>query len=174
MRRFLHHGALLILFCLLQTLIFERIHLGPFFSPCVYLLFVLLFPFEYNTFWLLLWSFTIGFSIDLFSVGALGLHASAATCLALCRSGILKMVATKGDIGQFSIPGPQTLSIPWYLVYVILSLLIHHTVLFGLENFHFSYLLLTVARIFASTLLNTVFISLIHITFFNQRRTSDI
>ena len=173
MRRFLQYGGLLILFCLLQTLIFERIQLGPFFYPCVYILFIFLFPFGYNTFWLLLWSFFIGLSIDFFSAGAIGLHASATTCLGFLRSNILKMVATKGDVGQFAIPGPHTLGTPWYLVLVFTSLLLHHAVLFGLENFHFRYLHLTLARIICSALLNTTLIVLIQISFFNRRRGTD-
>jgi len=173
MRRFLQNAGLLILFCLLQTLVFERIQLGPFLSPCVYLLFILLFPFGYNTLLLLLWSFAMGVSVDLFSTGVIGVHASAATFLALLRSGILKIVTTKGDVEQLSIPSPRTLSTPWYIVYVATSLLIHHTVLFGLEMFRFSYFALTLLRIGFSTILNTLLITLIHATFFNQRRISD-
>lgn len=173
MRRFLQYGGLFILFWLLQTLIFERIQLGPFFSPCVYVLFILLFPYGYNTLWLLLWSFAMGLGVDVFSAGALGMHASAATCLALFRSGILKMVTTKGEVGHLATPGPLVLSTPWYLIYVVVSLLIHHAVLFGLENFHFNHLALTIVRIAGSTLLNTLLISLIHITFLNQKRSSD-
>ena len=174
MRRFLQYCGLFILFCLLQTLIFERIQLGPFFCPCVYILFILLFPFGYNTLWLLLWSFAMGLSIDIFSAGALGMHASAATCIGLLRVNILKMVANKVDIAQISVPRPRTLGTPWYLVYIALSLLIHHAVLFGLENFHFRYLHLTLIRIVCSTLLNTLLISLIQVTFFNPTRGSDI
>ena len=173
MRRFLQYGGLLILFCLLQTLIFERIQLGPFFYPCIYLLFILLFPFGYNTFWLLLWSFVMGLSVDLFSAGAIGLHASAATCLGFFRSSILKMAATKGDVGQFAVPGPRTLGMTWYLVFVVICLLLHHAVLFGLENFHFRYLHLTLARVVCSALLNTALIVLVQISLFNRRRGTD-
>ena len=173
MRRFLQHTGLFILFCLLQTLIFERLLLGPFFAPCVYLLFLLLFPFGYSTFLILLWSFAIGISVDLFSAGALGVHASASICLGLLRSGILKMVTTKGEIGQLTIPGPRTLGTPWYFVYVITSLFVHHTLLFGLESFYFTNLYLIIVRIVCSTILNTLLIALLHTTFFNSKHLTD-
>jgi len=173
MKKFLQYGWLFILFCVLQTLIFERIQLGPFLYPCIYLLFILLFPFGYNTLWLLLWSFAMGLSIDLFSVGALGMHASAATCLGLLRINILKVVATKGDVAQLAIPTPRTLGFPWYLAYVALSLFVHHAILFGWENFHFNYLFYTIVRILCSTFLNTILILLIQSTFFNQGRVSE-
>ena len=174
MRQFLRYCRWFILFCVLQTFIFERIHLGPFLYPCVYVLFILLFPFGYNTLYLLLWSFVMGLSIDLFSAGALGFHTSAATCLAFLRSNVFKMVATKGDVGQLAIPGPNTLGLPWYTTYVIFSLLIHHTVLFLWENFHFTYLFFTILRILCTTFLNTILIVLIHTTFFNKRHEYEI
>jgi len=173
MKQFFRYTGLLILFCILQTLIFERIQLGPFLCPCIYVLFILLFPLGYNTLWLLLWSFTMGLSIDLFSAGAFGFHASAATCLAFLRSGILNMVTTKGDVAQQAIPGILSLGASWYLMYVVISLLVHHTVLFAWENFHFNYLHLTILRIFSSTVLNTILIVLMQFTFFNRKHEFD-
>jgi len=173
MKQFLRYGGLFILFCVLQTLIFERIQLGPFLSPCIYILFILLFPFGYNTLWLLLWSFAMGLSIDLFSAGALGIHASAATCLGFLRANVFKIVTTKGDVGQLATPGLRTMGAQWYVMYVVFSLLIHHTVLFGWESFRFSYLHLTIARIICSTFLNTILIVVFQATLFNQKRGLD-
>ena len=173
MKQFLRYGRWFLLFCVLQTLIFERIQLGPYLSPCIYVLFILLFPFGYNTLWLLLWSFAMGLSIDLFSAGALGLHASAATCLGLLRPGLLKMVSTKGDVGQLATPSLRTLGLPRYLAFVVLALLIHHAVLFGWENFRFNYLFLTIIRIFCSTMLNALLIVLFQATLFSQKRETD-
>ena len=173
MKQLLRYSRWFILICLLQILIFERIQLGPYLSPCIYVLFILLFPFGYNTLWLLLWSFAMGLCVDIFSAGALGLHASAATCLGLFRSGIIKMVTTKGDVDQLATPGLTSMGLLWYLVYVIFSLLTHHIVLFGLENYHFNYLFPTVMRIFCSAFLNTLLIVLFQITFFSRKRESE-
>jgi hypothetical protein len=83
------------------------------------------------------------------------------------------MVTTKGDVAQFAMPGLRSLGLTWYLVYLFFSLLIHHTALFGWENFHFSYLFLTIIRILCSTLLNVMLIALVQVTFFNRKRELD-
>jgi len=173
MKEFLHFCGLLLLFCLAQIFIFERILLGPFFYPCIYVLFILRFPFGYNTIYLLLWAFAMGLCIDL-CTGMPGIHASACACLALFRSNILKRITIKGEVGQSATPALNTIGWSRYVVYVGIALLIHHTVLFGWETFRFSYLHLTIYRILCSTLLNTLLIVLTQAAFFNRRRSLNM
>ena len=173
MNKSLKYLLLFLLFCLLQAFVFERMQLGPFLYPTIYLLFILLFPFGYQTIYLLLWSFAMGFCIDILSAGVLGLHTSATLCTGLLRQNILKLVATKGDVGQLRSPGIYALGYLRYFTYVVLSLLIHHSVLFGLETFHFSYLPFTFTRILCSAVLNVTFILLLQALFFDQKRSSD-
>ncbi|MCL1973431.1 MAG: hypothetical protein FWG54_01280 [Bacteroidetes bacterium] len=169
MNRPLYYLWLFILFCLLQTFVFERMQLGPFLYPCIYILFIILFPFGYKIVYLLLWSFAIGLCIDLLNVGILGLHTSACLFLGLTRQSILKLVATKEDLGQLTIPGWRTLGLQRYLTFLVIALLVHHGVLFGLETFRLSYFPLTLLRIICSTLLNGLLITLTQAAFFNRK-----
>ena len=169
MNRPVYHIWLFLLFCVLQTFVFERMQLGPFFYPCLYLLFILLFPFGYKTIYLLLWSFVLGLCIDLLSAGILGLHTSACLFLGLSRHSILKLVAAKEELGHFTLPGWHTLGPQRYLAYTVISLLIHHGVLFGLETFRFNYFPLTLLRILCSVALNSLLIILTQMAFFNRK-----
>ncbi|MCL2727354.1 MAG: hypothetical protein FWD56_03130 [Bacteroidales bacterium] len=171
-RFFLYFGRLLII-CLFQAFIFERIQIGPFLYPCIYVLFILLFPFGYHTVYLLVWAFAIGLITDISATGMLGLHASASVCLALLRPNLLKLVTVKGEVGQTATPGLNTLGLTRYVAFVAVSLLIHHAVLFGWENFRLSYLYLTIARIVCSAALNTLLIVLVQATLFNRKRGFD-
>jgi len=173
MKQFLLYFGRLLILCLLQAFIFERIQIGPFLYPCVYVLFILLFPFGYKTANLLIWAFVIGIITDISATGMLGLHASAAVCLALLRPNLLKLVSVKGEVGQMATPGLNTLGLTRYVAFVTVSLLIHHTVLFGWESYRLSYLHLTIARIVLSTALNTLLIVLVQATLFNQKRGFD-
>lgn len=170
MKKFLSYFGRLLVFCLLQAFIFERIQIGPFLYPCIYVLFILLFPFGYPTSYLIIWAFVVGIITDISATGMLGLHASASVCLALLRRNVHKLVTVKGEVGQLAIPGLNTLGFTRYATFVAVSLLIHHTILFGWETFRFSYLHLTIARIVCSTLLNTLLIVLVQATFFNRKR----
>jgi len=169
MKRFVQYCGLLLLFCISQIFIFERIQLGPFFYPCVYVLFILLFPFGYNTLYLMLWAFAMGLSIDI-CTGMPGIHASASLCLGLLRPNVLKMVTIKGEVGQLATPGIGNLGWSRYLIFLLLSLLIHHTVLFGWESFRLHHLHLTIYKIMCSAMLNTMLISLTQVAFFNRKR----
>ena len=173
MKIFLQYCGLLLLFCLFQSFIFERIQLGPFLYPCIYPLFLLLFPFGYNTIYLLLWAFVVGLNIDI-STGVMGIHTSAALCLGMLRRNVLKLLTIKGDLGPLAIPGINTLGLPRYLIYVALSLFIHHAILFGLESFRLAYLHLTLARIVCSTLLNTLLVVFVQAALFNRKHGSDL
>ncbi|MCL2502638.1 MAG: hypothetical protein FWE99_05840 [Bacteroidales bacterium] len=172
MNRPLHYLLMFVLFCLLQTFVFERMQLGHFFYPCIYVFFFLLFPFGYKTLYLLLWSFAMGLCIDMLSAGVWGLHTSASLFLGLFRQGILKLVASKEEFGQLTVPGLRTLGYQRYLTFLVIALLIHHGVLFGLETFRFSYLPLTLLRMLGSTMLNGLLIILAQFAFFNPKRNS--
>ncbi|MDR2586043.1 MAG: rod shape-determining protein MreD [Prevotellaceae bacterium] len=173
MKRNLYYFLILLLFCAAQIFIFERLHLGPFLYPCIYVLFILLFPFGYNTSYLMLWAFAMGLSVDL-CTGSPGMHASACVCLAFLRPNVLKLVTIKGEVGLLVTPTLRTIGFSRYLVFVSISLLIHHAVLFGWECFKISWIHLAIYRILCSTALNTILVVLIQAAFFNKRRSIEI
>ncbi|MCL2738470.1 MAG: rod shape-determining protein MreD [Bacteroidales bacterium] len=172
MNRPIHYILMFVLFCLLQTFVFGRMQLGHFFYPCIYVLFILLFPFGYKTLYLLLWSFAIGLCVDMLSAGVWGLHTSASLFLGLSRQSILKLVASKEEFGQLMVPGLRTLGYQRYFTFLMIALFIHHSVLFGLETFRFSYFPLTLLRVLCSALLNSLLILLAQVAFLNQKRHS--
>ncbi|MDD3744123.1 MAG: rod shape-determining protein MreD, partial [Lentimicrobiaceae bacterium] len=59
-----------------QVLILNQIDFGGYIDPALYLLFILLLPFEVPGWLLLIASFSLGFCIDIFS-HSIGLHAAA-------------------------------------------------------------------------------------------------
>ena len=161
---------LFFLFVLLQVFIFERIQLGPYCYPCAYVLFLLTLPFGYSTTSLLLWAFALGLSVDIGSGGVLGLHTSACLCLGLFRNTFLKLVSTKGDFEQWVHPGLDSLRGRRFILFLLFSLLVHHTVLFALEGFRVAYIHLTLLRIVLSVVVNILLISSLQLAFFSCRR----
>jgi|GEM_PF-131099 hypothetical protein len=164
---------LFFLFVLLQVFILERIQLGPFCYPCVYVLFLIMLPFGYSTTSLLLWAFALGLSVDIGSGGVLGLHASACLCLGFFRNTFLKLVSTKGDFEQWVRPGLGSLGGRRFTLFLLFSLLTHHTVLFALEGFRVDYLHLTLLRIGLSVVVNILLIVSLQWAFFNRRKGAE-
>ena len=165
---------LFLLFALLQIFIFERLQLGHFCYPCVYVLFILILPFGYSTTSLLLWSFALGLAVDIGSGGVLGLHTSACLCMGLLRNGFLKLVSTKGDFEQWVRPGLSSLGYRRFGLFLFLSLLVHHTVLFCLEGIRLEFIYFFLLRLGMSLAVNMLLITSLQVAFFSQRKSIDL
>ena len=57
----------LVVFCLIQALVLNQIHLFDCATPLLYVYFVIMFPRNYPKWGVLLWSFAMGLCIDMFS-----------------------------------------------------------------------------------------------------------
>lgn len=146
-----------ILFVLLQVLVINHVHLGSFITPFIYILVILLLPFNLERAWLLLIGFALGFAVDIFS-GTLGTHAAACTLLAFLRPLILKIVLSTHEVNPKAEPNMNTLGIPNFLLYVSLMVLIFQFVYVFLEVFDFRDLLHSLLQIFCSSIVSILFI----------------
>ena len=81
---------------LLQVLVFDNVQIRGYINPYIYVLFILLIPFETPPWLLLISAFLLGFGVDLFS-DTMGMHTAASVFMAFCRPGILRMVFSSKD-----------------------------------------------------------------------------
>ncbi len=119
-----------------QVAILNKVELGGIVNPYLYVLFILLLPFETPKWLLLIAAFVCGLMIDMFSETA-GLHASACVLMAFCRPGILKVISSKQDYEAGMRPIIQDLGFKWFFSYSLVLVGIHHLLLFYLEVFSF-------------------------------------
>lgn len=131
----------------LQVLIIDNIRLGNFIHPCVYVLYVMLLPFDSPKWSLMVNGFLIGFAVDLFN-GTPGLNAAATVLMAYFRPNIISLTTRKSDIDGKTAPSVDEMGLQWFFVYSILLLIIHNFTLFMLEAFSF--------RLFGLVLLETL------------------
>jgi rod shape-determining protein MreD len=146
-----------ILLVFLQVLVFDNFHFNGYINPYIYVLFILLLPFETPPWLLLFSSFFIGFSIDLFS-DTMGMHTAASVFMAFCRPGILRMISSPKDYEVGITPGINDLGINWFLNYTLFLVFLHHLAYFYLEVFSFHEFFYTFGRVIISTLFTTLFI----------------
>ncbi len=136
---------------LFQVLILDNIQLGPYLNPFMYVLFILLMPFETPGWLLLIAAFLLGFSIDLFEHTP-GIHASAMVLMAFIRPSVLKMIAPREGYEPNSYPRIHYYGVSWFLQYSAILVFSHHLFLFYLEVFTFSGFFITFLRILLSSL----------------------
>lgn len=121
---------------LLQVLVIDNIRLGYYIHPCVYILFILLMPFNTPKWKLLINGFLIGMTIDLFC-GTPGLNAAATVFMAFLRPMVINGMTRRKDINENDEPSLNNMGVSWFLVYASLLLLAHNLLLFLLELFSF-------------------------------------
>lgn len=139
-----------ILLLAVQIIIFNNMNFLGYISPFPYLLFIILYPVNANKSVLLIASFLLGLTMDMFSNSG-GIHATACLVLAFLRPYIFKFAF--GLSYEYQTIKLNDVITPERFSFILLSVVIHHFTLFLLEAFQFNFFLDILLR----TLLSTVF-----------------
>ena len=142
---------------LVQVLILNNIQFSGFVNPFIYVLFILLLPFETPNWMLLIIAFFLGFSVDLFSHTP-GMHASATVFMAFIRPYILQGFAPRDGYEAGTYPRLYYYGFSWFLRYAGILVFIHHIFLFFIEAFKFDDFFSTLSRAILSTIFSLILI----------------
>ncbi|MEO8066302.1 MAG: hypothetical protein ABI599_01290 [Flavobacteriales bacterium] len=154
----------------LQVLLFDHLDLANgWVVPYLYVLFILMLPFELPTWSVLLMGFATGALMDFFS-NTPGMHAGACTVMAFARTGVLRLLSPR-DGYEFGVtPTMQGMGLVWFLAYTALLVPVHHLWLFFTEVFRFDRFLETVGRSLLSAALTIALIVLVQMLTWRQDR----
>ncbi|MDN3664476.1 rod shape-determining protein MreD [Algibacter miyuki] len=158
---FVQGGRFLVL-VFFQILIFNHINFLGYINPYVYILLIAFFPVRNNRIIIILLSFFLGLTIDLF-LDTGGIHAGACVFIAYIRPVILK--SSFGMIYEHQSIKFDTVDFGTKLTYISLLTVIHHFVLFSLEIFNFSKIILILQKTLFSSIFSIILIMIITIIF---------
>ena len=102
--------------------------------PYLYILFLLLLPFDIPNLLLFVLAFLTGLCIDAF-YDTPGLNAAGCVVLALVRIIFISVTVTKEGFDNEPEPSLGIMGFRWFFAYAITLTLIHHFVLFAFESF---------------------------------------
>lgn len=137
-----------------QIIVFNNIDLFGYINPFPYILFIILFPVNGNKQLLIVTSFLLGITMDLFSNSG-GVHAAACLILAYSRPYIFKF--SFGLSYEYQTIKINDALTPERFSFLLLSVVIHHFTLFILEVFQIS----SLWDILLRTIIGTLFTLLI-------------
>ena len=158
---FVNFARFLLLF-IAQILLFNNINLFGYINPYPYVLFIILYPVNGNKTALLLASFLLGICLDMFCNSG-GVHALASIILAYSRPALFRF--SFGLSYEYQTVKLNDVLTPERFSFILLSVLIHHIVLFTLEAFKISFFFDILFR----TILSTIFtIIIFHFIITNQ------
>lgn len=145
-----------IVLILSQVLVLNNINFLGFLNPYVYIVFILIAPMNIDRSLFLILSFLLGLTIDMFGDSG-GVHAAACLITAFFRSVALRFVF--GLSFEFQTIKLSKVRFGELFMYVTLMVFLHHLVLFSLEIFNLSHILIILKKTLFSSLF-TIFITL--------------
>jgi hypothetical protein len=151
-----------------QVFLLKNITLYNLSIPYLYILFILLLPFEIPNILLFLFAFAMGLTIDMF-YDTPGLHAAACVLLAFVRILFISITVQKEGFDNDPEPTLSIMGFRWFFAYASVLTLFHHFFLFNLEVFRFSEIQYTFSRFLFSSIF-TVFLMLVTGLLFFRRK----
>lgn len=155
LRRFI----VLVLLCLAQALVFNRIQLLHCATPLVYVYFVIMFPRRYPRWALLLWGFFMGLSVDIFS-NTPGMAAASMTLVALLQPMLIELFLPH-DAADDIRSAAVTLGWGNFTSLTTILVLLYCIVFFTIEVFSFANILFWLLCVAGSTVLTILIILLL-------------
>lgn len=144
---------------LLQVWVLNNIQFSGFINPYLYVLFILLLPFETPGWLVLILSFFLGVTVDMFT-DTIGMHASASVFMGFLRSFVLQSISPRDGYESGTYPRIYYYGFIWFLKYSLLLVFLHHLFLFSIEVFNFKTFHLVLLRTILSTIFSSVLILL--------------
>jgi len=147
---------------LVQALILNHINFLGYINPYIYILFIILYPVKNNRTLFIFLSFLLGLSVDIFSDSG-GVHAAASVTLAFIRPGFLKSVF--GALYENQSIKFSNMDLAPKLTYIGLMTVVHHFIMFTLEIFSISKIILTAQKTLFSSIFTIILCILVTIIF---------
>ena len=154
---------------LFQVLVINHIRLGGYVHPYIYMLFIMLLPFNTPKWQLLVLGFALGLTVDLFT-GTPGLHAGATTLMAFCRPSIIQRISGNQKFENIPEPNLGQLDGMWFFRYVLCLVFVHHFALFFLESFSIRLIGQVLLRILLSVPVSIFLIMMILYIFKSEKK----
>ena len=152
----------------IQVFLLKNITVYNLSTPFLYILFILLLPFEIPNALLFLLAFILGITVDAF-YDTPGLHAAACSVLALVRILFISITVQKDGFDNEPEPTLSIMGFRWFFTYAAVLTLFHHFFLFLFEAFSFSELGFVLGRLILSSIFTVFLILLSGFLFFRRK-----
>ncbi|MCT4636740.1 MAG: rod shape-determining protein MreD [Bacteroidales bacterium] len=145
MNKLIRYLIVFVLLCFIQVFLLNSIQINGYINPFLYVMFILVLPFEISRLWLLIVGFLLGFTIDMFC-GTPGMHTSATVFIAFLRPYILRYFSPRDGYTTNTLPTISYYGFKWFFYYSLILVSAHHMFLFIVEAFRLSDILAVLAR----------------------------
>ncbi len=159
------NGVRFLVLVLLQVIICSHINFLGYINPNIYILFIILYPVKNNRSLFIFMSFLLGLIIDLF-LDSGGIHAAACVFIAYARPIILKF--SFGMVYEHQNMKFNTVDFGSKLTYITIMTAVHHIILYSLEIFSISKIILILQKTLFSSIF-TIILCILMIIIFSRK-----
>ena len=164
MHRAGYYILLFAIVALLQTFFFNHLTLWSCFAPMVYLTFVMMLPLNTPSILTLLSGLAMGVTMDL-TMGTAGLNTISTLAVAYFRRPILDLILGSEIVRDGGIPTLLRMGQRQFVQYLIIVVVLHSVIFFGMEAFTTAYLWYQLLRLVVSASASILFVWLIMMLF---------
>jgi rod shape-determining protein MreD len=158
-----------VLLLLLQIFVLNNILLHQLVSLNLYMLFVLLLPFNLPRPALMMLALLMGLSMDMF-MNTMGIHAAACVFIGYMRPFIINILSPQGGFeATQKTPSMTSMGVSQFLTYIAILVFLHNLVYFPLEVFNFASFFYLLLKIVLSTAASVILIVLYELLFFSKK-----
>ena len=154
-KHFTKYLGLLPLYVLLQVVVLNEVLFSAYINPFLYVILIISLPLKTPKWFLLIYAFLLGFSIDLFS-GSLGFHSTATILIAFVKPFIGKITIPHNILGDTDEITLKKIGNKAFITFSLSLILIHNSCLFITE--HLSANLALFGKIMASSLVTLIIV----------------
>ena len=152
-------------YVLLQVLVLNQILFYAYINPFLYVILIITLPLKTPKWFLLIYAFFLGFSIDLFS-SSLGFHSTATILIAFLKPFISKITIPHNILGDTDKITLKKIGNKAYITFSILLILIHNSCLFIIEHLNFN--IAIAGKILASSIVTLIMVLIAQL--FHQKK----
>ena len=154
-KHFIKYLGLLPFYVLLQVLVLNEVLFSAYINPFLYVLLIINLPLKTPKWFLLVYAFLLGFSIDIFS-GSLGFHSTATVLIAFLKPFISKITIPHNILGESDEITMKKIGTKSFITFSLFLILIHNSCLFIIE--HLSFNLALSGKVLASSVATLIIV----------------
>jgi hypothetical protein len=151
-----------------QVLVLDHVNFYGYANPALYIIFILLLPFEIPGWFLLVSSFLLGFSIDTFG-NSVGLHSASAVLIAFIRPWAIRLAGAPPEYEINLKPGIADMGIRWFFAYALVMVIAHQLTFYTLESFRLAEIGHILLRTIIGSILTLALVVIVEYLFMRKR-----
>lgn len=154
---------------LIQGLVINQLQLSELVYPMIYIMALLILPFETTLLISIVISLVLGVCVDAFS-DTFGLHTSSSLVIGYSRPFLLNIIKPRDGYDNSLLPSIHDMGKTWFLMYALIMLTIHHLWFFTFEILRFDLIDIILLKTIFSTFISLIIIVLLQYLFYKPTK----